>query len=228
METPGSVQSLFLPLLCPPKNSAYVFPFFSPLEINLISIKMWSALAPNSYPAENTHPDSVSRPKVGAITEGGQFESHALAPLYASPADPSPLCQSCLRFGFSNSTFEFPTGNSISWHFLSFLFGSATPKASLSSVQARPPAHCCSAFWLTSQTTLGSLSLPGCPPSPFFYKPFVNSTFWTFLSNPGQLLMRKGQVVASRWSVCHLNTLLGAFFLVTMHAAEGLYPMAKL
>lgn len=42
--------------------------------------------------------------------------------------------------------------------------------------------------------------------------------------------MRKGQVVASRWSVCHLNTLwplLGAFFLVTIHAAEGLYPTSQ-
>lgn len=56
METPGSIQSLFLPLLCP-QNSAYVSPFFPPsLEISLISIKTWSALAPNSYPAENTHP----------------------------------------------------------------------------------------------------------------------------------------------------------------------------
>lgn len=183
METPGSVQGLFLPLLCPP-NSAHVSPFFPPsLEISLISIKMCSALAPNSYPAENT-PDSVSRPKAVAITEGGQFGSHALAPLCASTADPSLFCQRCLPFGFSNSTFEFPT-DSIPWH-LPFLFGSATPKASLSSVQSRPPAHCCSAFWLSSQTTLGSLSLPGCPPNPFFYKPFVNSTFWTFLSNPGQ------------------------------------------
>lgn len=58
METPGSVQSLSSFALSQ-KNSSYVFPFFSPLEISLISIKMWSALAPNSYPTENTHPDSV-------------------------------------------------------------------------------------------------------------------------------------------------------------------------
>lgn len=44
-----------------------------------------------------------------AITTGGRLESHMLTPLPAGTAETSLTCQRCLHFGFSNSTFKFPT-----------------------------------------------------------------------------------------------------------------------
>ena len=110
--------------------------FFS-FKISLILYQTGPVLAlvfsPNNS-AKDTHLNSMFRPKVMVLTTGEKvWESQDLLCQYNW--EPSHIPRRCFHFRFSNSTFKFPTDSLFySWHFLAFLFGSATSRTSLSSV----------------------------------------------------------------------------------------------
>lgn len=103
---------------------------------------MGPALAPVFPPnnsAESTHLNSISTPRVMLLATGEKvWESQDLSFMSIQlRAFSDPQC--CFHFRFSNSTFKCPTDSPFySWHFLPFLFGSATSSTSLSAQTSCP------------------------------------------------------------------------------------------
>lgn len=151
---------------------------------------------PNS--AKNAHLNSISRPRVMFFVTGEKVLRITRSLFYASTMESLLLSpQGFFHSRFYHSTFKFPPDFPFySWHFLPFLFVSAS-----SSVQPRPPAHCCLTFLVKDLFSLfTNPSQPGCTPVSSLNKPLVNSTFWPFfLANHRS--SRQGQVVAPGWSV---------------------------